>query len=259
MKRIICTLVMSTIFLILLPQAMADLNNGLVTYYPFNGNASDESGNGNDGIIDDIRIYNRALSNSEILDLFNEKCSFVDVPPGSNHDESICAIYYAGITTGCSQNPLGFCPQDPVTRAQMAAFIIRALEGEPTTDCDPNNPPFPDVDPNLPVCKYIKRLSELEITTGYSDGTYRPYNTVTRAQMATFIVRAKEGEPPTDYCDTGSPFPDVPANSPTCKYIKRFFELGITTGYPDGTYRPGNTVIRRQMAAFLDRAFLKMD
>jgi hypothetical protein len=93
--------------------------------------------------------------------------TFVDVAPGSNHDESICAIYYAGITTGCAQNPLRFCPQDPVTRAQMAAFIIRALEGEPTTDCDPkHNPPFPDVNPILPVCKYIKRLSELEITTG---------------------------------------------------------------------------------------------
>jgi len=184
---------------------------------------------------------------------------FVDVLPGSNHEASIYAIYYAGITTGCSQNPLRFCPQDPVTRAQMAAFIIRALEGEPTTDCDPNNPPFPDVDPNLPVCKYIKRLSELEITTGYPDGTYRPYNNVTRAQMAAFIIRALEGEPPSDYCDTGSPFPDVPSNSPTCKYIKRFFELGITTGYSDGTYRPRNNVIRRQMAAFLDRAFLQVD
>jgi hypothetical protein len=77
--------------------------------------------------------------------------------------------------------------------------------------------------------------------------------------MAAFIVRAKEGEPSDNYCDSGSPFPDVSANSPTCKYIKRFFELGITTGYSDGTYRPNNTVIRRQMAAFLDRAFLDMD
>jgi hypothetical protein len=184
---------------------------------------------------------------------------FVDVPPGSNHEASIYAIYNAGITTGCSQNPLQFCPQDPVTRAQMAAFIIRALEGEPPTDYCAAGSPFPDVDPNLMVCKYIKRLSELGITTGFPDGTYRPYNTVTRAQMAAFIVRAKEGEPPTDYCDTGSPFPDVDPNSPTCKYIKRFFELGITTGYPDGTYRPSNTLIRRQMAAFLDRAFLNLN
>ena len=72
MKRIICTLAMITVFLILLPQAMADMNNGLETYYPFNGNANDESGNGNDGIIDDIRIDNRALSESEIQELYPE-------------------------------------------------------------------------------------------------------------------------------------------------------------------------------------------
>ena len=72
MKRIICTLAMITIFLILLPQAMADLNYGLVTYYPFNGNANDESGNRNDGIIDDIRINNRALSEAEIQELYQE-------------------------------------------------------------------------------------------------------------------------------------------------------------------------------------------
>jgi hypothetical protein len=141
----------------------------------------------------------------------------------------------------------------------MAAFIIRALEGEPPDNLCDTGSPFPDVDPTLKVCKYIKRLSELDITTGYPDGTYRPYDTVTRAQMAAFIIRALEGEPSSDYCDTGSPFPDVDPNSPTCKYIKRFFELGITTGYPDGTYQPGNTLIRRQMAAFLDRAFLSMN
>jgi hypothetical protein len=181
---------------------------------------------------------------------------FQDVAPGSNHENSIYAIYNAGITQGCSQNPLMYCPEDPVTRAQMAAFIIRALEGEPPDNYCNTGSSFPDVNPNLKVCKYIKRLSERGITTGYPDGTYRPYNLVTRAQMATFIIRALEGDPPSGYCATGSPFWDVFPNSPTCKYIKRFFERGITTGYPDGSYRPGNNVTRRQMAGFLDRAFL---
>ena len=82
--------------------------------------------------------------------------------------------------------------------------------------------------------------------------------TVTRAQMAAFLVRAVEGEPPANYCATGSPFSDVSPSSFFCKYIKRLFELGITTGYSDGTYRPNNTVTRAQMAAFLARAFLGM-
>ena len=105
-------------------------------------------------------------------------------------------------------------------------------------------------------CRYIKRLYELEITTGYRDGTYGPQNNVSREEMATFLVRAVEGEPPTNYCDSGSLFLDVTPDMWSCRYIKRLKELGITTGYKDGTYGPYDLVTRAQMAAFLSRAFL---
>jgi hypothetical protein len=178
---------------------------------------------------------------------------FVDVPPGSWAEEAIYKIYQAGITKGCSQNPLKYCPYDPVTRAQMAAFIVRAVEGEPPSDYCVTGSPFSDVSSNTWPCKYIKRLSELEITQGCGPGIYCPNNNVTRAEMAAFLIRAVEGEPPADYCDTGSPFTDVSPDTWPCKYIKRLFELGITTGYADGTYRPKNIVFRDQMAVFLAR------
>ena len=142
------------------------------------------------GLIDDVRIYNRALSETEIKKLFNEKCSFVDVPPGFWAEEHICEIYGAGITKGCAQDPLMYCPLTDVTREQMAAFLIRAVEGEPPANYCATGSPFPDVSPTSFFCKYIKRLFELGITTGYGDGTYRPKNNVTRAQMAAFLARA---------------------------------------------------------------------
>ncbi|MCE2527503.1 MAG: S-layer homology domain-containing protein [Actinomycetia bacterium] len=43
------------------------------------------------------------------------------------HASSIGALYAAGITAGCSREPVRFCPDQPVTRAQMAAFLTRAL------------------------------------------------------------------------------------------------------------------------------------
>jgi Fe2+ transport system protein FeoA len=184
---------------------------------------------------------------------------FTDVIPGFWAEDYIYAIFSAGITTGCYSDPLLYCPYDLVNRAQMAAFIVRAVEGEPPADYCETGSPFSDVPSTHPMCKYIKRLSELGITTGYSDGTYRPTLSVNRAQMAAFIVRAVEGEPPADYCETGSPFTDIDSNLPMCKYIKRLFELGITTGYSDGTYRPTLFVNRTQMAAFLARAFLGME
>ena len=51
---------------------------------------------------------------------------FEDVAPGGVHSGSIDALAVAGITAGCSRDPLGFCPGDPVTRGQMATFLARA-------------------------------------------------------------------------------------------------------------------------------------
>ena len=62
--------------------------------------------------------------------------------------------------------------------------------------------------------------------------------------MAAFLVRAKAGEPPADYCNTGSPFTDVLEGSPFCKYIKKLVELNITQGCTTGIYCPSNNVLR---------------
>ena len=186
---------------------------------------------------------------------YADECGFADVDPGFWAEDYICAIFNDGITVGCAQNPLRYCPHNLVNRAQMAAFIVRAVEGEPPVNYCATGSPFPDVPPDFWACRYIKRLFELGITTGYNDGTYRPNTIVNRAQMAAFIVRAVEGEPPDNYCATGSPFTDVSSNSRFCKYIKRLFELGITVGCAQNPLRycPHDPVNRAQMAAFLAR------
>ena len=191
---------------------------------------------------------------------------FSDVPINYWAYDYIASIYNVGITKGCAQddpntpeNERRYCPEDNVTREQMAAFIVRAVEGEPPLNYCDSGDPFPDVTPDMFFCRYIKRLYERGITTGYSDGTYGPNNNVSREEMATFIVRAVEGEPPLSYCMSGSPFPDVTPDMWSCIYIKRLKELEITTGYGDGRYGPYDLVTRAQMAAFLSRAFLGME
>ena len=184
---------------------------------------------------------------------------FNDVVPGCWAEDYIHAIFDAEITTGCSQNPLMYCPQDPTPREQMAAFLVRAVEGEPDVGYCDTGSPFSDVSSDTWPCKYIKRLSELGITQGCGSGIYCPNDIVTREQMAAFLVRAVEGEPPVDYCTTGSPFSDVSSDTWPCKYIKRLSELGITQGCGAGIYCPNDPATRDQMAAFLARAFLGMD
>ena len=106
----------------------------------------------------------------------------IDVPSGYWAEDHIYAIFNAGITKGCSKNPLKYCPKKDVTRDQMAAFIVRADDGEPPADYCDTGSPFSDVDPASLFCKYIKRLSELGITKGCGGDKYsrKPLSNATR-------------------------------------------------------------------------------
>ena len=70
------------------------------------------------------------------LEAHPQPAGFHDVNPSSAHAANIEALYAAHITTGCTQDPLAYCPTRPVTRAQMAAFLHRALK--PATNANPN-------------------------------------------------------------------------------------------------------------------------
>ena len=129
--------------------------------------------------------------------LWAANCVFSDIPSGYWAYDYITSIYNAGLTTGCAQdnpntpnNEKKYCPEDNVTREQMAAFIIRAVEGEPPLNYCDSGSLFTDVTSDMWSCKYIKRLEELGITIGYGDGRYGPYDFVTRDQMAAFLSRA---------------------------------------------------------------------
>jgi subtilisin family serine protease len=188
---------------------------------------------------------------------------FLDVPCDHWAINYISAVKDAGITKGCNppQNDK-FCPEDVVTRAQMAAFIIRAIEGEPTNYNA--NPYFADVPSTHWAFKYVQRVKERGIAQGYpGTNLYGPEDNVTREQMAKMLImalvsRGKISEPPSDYCASGSPFTDVDPSSWSCRYIKKLKELGITQGCnppENDRYCPQNPVTRAQMAAFIYRAF----
>jgi len=184
---------------------------------------------------------------------------FPDVPCDHWAVDYIRAMKDAGITTGYPDGT--YRPENPVKRSEMAAFIIRAIEGEPVS-YNPN-PYFADVLPTHWAFKYVQRVRERGIAQGYpGTNLYGPEDNVTREQMAKMLImglvsQGKISEPPSDYCSTGAPFPDVEIDRWSCRFIKRLKELNITTGYPDGTYRPENPVKRSEMAAFIYRAFLR--
>ena len=97
---------------------------------------------------------------------------------------------------------------------------------------------FVDVAADSWAATYIAAIADAGITTGCSPGLYCPADPVTREQMAAFLIRAKAGEPPADYCAEAPPFADLPADAWSCGYVKWLAELAITTGWPPATTAP---------------------
>ena len=119
--------------------------------------------------------------------------------------------------------------------------------------CSKDMARFPDVDASTPHAREIWWLASTGISQGYPDGTFRPMATVVRQDMAAFLQRfdAMFGSCGGDAADAS--FPDVSASTPHSADIAWLASTGISQGYPDGTFRPMNAVVRQDMAAFLRR------
>jgi hypothetical protein len=110
---------------------------------------------------------------------------------------------------------------------------------------------FFDVGHDNPFYEEIEWMFAAQVTSGFSDGTYRPDGSVTRAAMAAFMYRLA-GEP--EFIPPGEPsFTDVPETDPFFAEIEWLVDEGITTGFADGTYRPSAAVTRQAMSAFMYR------
>jgi CSLREA domain-containing protein len=123
-----------------------------------------------------------------------------------------------------------------------------AFEGAPP----PCTPSFPDVPGSHPFFADVCWLDQMGITGGFTDGTFKPGQAVSRQAMAAFLYRfalAPGFTPPTD----DPSFVDVGASHPFFREIEWLVSTGIATGYEDDTYRPLTAVSRQAMAAFLYR------
>jgi glucose/arabinose dehydrogenase len=168
---------------------------------------------------------------------------------GNTHEGDIEAVAAAGITRGCNP-PFNdrYCPDDEVTRGQMAAFIRRAL-GIPAATSD-----HFDDDNGSTFESDINAIAEINIARGCnppSNDRFCPNEPVTRGQMAALLRRAYElPSTSTDHFDddNGSTFESD---------INAIAEDGITRGCnppANSRYCPGESVERDQMASFLARA-----
>lgn len=162
---------------------------------------------------------------------------------GNPHEGFIEAIAAIEVTRGCSTDGTLYCPDDPVTRAQMASFLARAFELDPSAIDWFSDDDGSTHEPN------INKVAEAGITLGIDDDAYGPSELVTRAQMASFLARALDL--PASVTDW---FHDDDGSSHEAN-INAVAEAGITLGCDkEGHYCPDALVERDQMASFIGRA-----
>jgi hypothetical protein len=135
----------------------------------------------------------------------------------------------------------------------MASFLTRTLRvAGIELPAEPEST-FPDVTDG-PHALAIRQLADLGVVQGRTDGRYDPFASVTRAQMASFLVRSLEVSLGRDLTPSAAgPFTDI-AGSPHADNIRVANELGIAQGRTATSYAPGDDVRRDQMGSFIARS-----
>ncbi|HEY3567551.1 MAG TPA: S-layer homology domain-containing protein [Thermoanaerobaculia bacterium] len=182
--------------------------------------------------------------------------TFADVPPTYWVWSFIENLYAHGVPTTCGDSPLLFCPDAPMTRGDMAVFLLRAKEGGSYAPPPCDTAVFDDVPCSDPLAPWINELVRRGVTAGCGGNNYCPTNPVTRDQMAVFLVLTAQGASanPDRTCPP-APFGDVPCTTPFYPWVKALVGLGVTAGCGNSDYCPGTVVSRAQMSVFLSVMF----
>jgi hypothetical protein len=166
--------------------------------------------------------------------------SFSDVHSTDYFYEAVTYLACHGAISGYSDGT--FRPYSNTTRGQLSKIVVLAVGWTIDTTGGPH---FTDVPTTNPFYDYIETAYNHGVISGYSDGTFRWGNNVTRGQLSKIVVEAMQWTIDT----TGGPhFTDVPTTETFYNWIETAFNRGIISGYSDGTFRPGNNATRGQIA-----------
>ncbi|MNZ48116.1 Endoglucanase precursor [compost metagenome] len=153
-----------------------------------------------------------------------------------------------------------FNPKGNVTRAEFATFLGRALG----LDQSAQVPSLSDIQDGAYYAGYVAALNKLGIITGYTDGTFRPNQTVTREQITVMLMRAYalvsgsnlgqiSGSEQASFNDLNT------ASGYAVDSIKAAKALGIINGLGENKFQPTATSTREQVAAMIILFLEKLD
>ncbi len=188
-----------------------------------------------------------------VVPVTNTYPAYTDVPTSNAFYGYVEFMREGQYTSGCAVGM--YCPNDNVTRREMAAFLERVKHAANYNPAATGTV-FTDVPAGVQFAGYIEALKADQITSGCTATTYCPDDPVRRDQMAKLILKGKCGGA---YVPTSapavSPFTDVPAGTTFYQWVYKLYALGITSGCTATTYCPAAPVTRAAMAKLLEKAF----
>lgn len=132
--------------------------------------------------------------------------------------------------------------------------VIKNAKGEDVTA----NYKITYVDGVLKAIEVLNKEIHFNYVIGYTDGTIRPSNNISRAEVATIFFRLLTDEARTQYDKTTSSFSDIKDGAWCCRAVSTLTSMGIIKGYTDGTFRPNADITRAELATIIAR-FAKLD
>ena len=169
------------------------------------------------------------------------EASLKDIPAGSS--EEINFLIDQDIINGYPDGT--FRPQAHVTREEAVTMVARALG----LNAQQRKTVFADVSASAYSSGYIQSAYENELLTLNSNHTFRPFDNLSRGEVAYLLQRTF------DLTASGSTatIPDVSSSSDLYVAINAIITAGLSNGYPDGSYKPNNSVTREEFALFVAR------
>ena len=171
---------------------------------------------------------------------------FVDVPDGSTFYTYVESLAQLGAVSGFVDGT--FRPNTAAMRGHISKVVVLAQGWATNTEGGPH---FLDVPALSPLYTYVETAFNHGILSGYADGTFRPYNTVTRGQLCKIVAGARGWTLVSPATPT---FSDVPPTNPFYAFIETAYSRGIISGYADGTFRWGNDSTRGQVSKIIYNA-----
>lgn len=173
---------------------------------------------------------------------YNAPANSLSIIHLSSDNNTVHTPYISGYTDGT------FRPDSTITRAEAAAIIAK-LAGIDENKTYANT--FSDVSADAWYANAVNFVKDKEYISGYENNTFKPENSITRAEFAVLIGKYIGIMPITPF---HSEFSDVRLNFWASRYINAMLSKSLISGYEDGTFKPDSTITRAEAVTMINKA-----